>query len=296
MPTAADRAVAAWLWSERRATAAGLSAAALHGTLWLDTKLPAELNQPHRHKTNGILLHSDKLADDEVCSANGIPATTPARTAYDLGRRRGLTTAVIRLDALMQATNLKPTDVEALAERHRGARGIVQLREAIDLSDGGAESPQETRTRLILTRAGLRPKRTQIDVFDRFGEFVRRIDMGWDELDGRRRVRRRPTLDRSRDTQPRHRYAGQTRGTGMADHPRQRRYAPVPAEHYRRAYPSRAARRRGPGLAAERSLPLELKGEMSSGKERSAQRVTASRGPGCDSPGARAASGPVVRR
>ena len=181
MPTAADRAVAAWLWSERRATAAGLSAAALHGTLWLDTKLPAELNQPHRHKTNGILLHSDKLADDEVCTANGIPATTPARTAYDLGRRRGLTTAVIRLDALMQATNLKPTDVEGLAERHRGARGIVQLREAIDLSDGGAESPQETRTRLILTRAGLRPKRTQIEVFDRFGEFVRRIDMGWDE-------------------------------------------------------------------------------------------------------------------
>jgi hypothetical protein len=179
--TATERAVAAWLWSERRATAAGLSAAALHGTLWLDGKLSAELNQPHRHKTNGILLHSDKLADDEVCTANGVPVTTPARTAYDLGRRRGLTTAVIRLDALMQATNLKPTEVEALAERHRGARGIVQLREAIDLSDGGAESPQETRTRLVLTDAGLRPKRTQIEVFDRFGEFVHRVDMGWDD-------------------------------------------------------------------------------------------------------------------
>jgi hypothetical protein len=179
--TAADKAVAAWLWSERRATAAGLSAAALHGTKWLDAKLAAELNQRHRHKTNGIFLHSDKLADDEVCIANGIPATTPARTAYDLGRRRGLTTAVIRLDALMQATNLKPTDVEALAERHRGTRGTVQLREAISLSDCGAESPQETRTRLILTDAGLRPKHTQIEVFDNFGEFVHRIDMGWVE-------------------------------------------------------------------------------------------------------------------
>lgn len=179
--TAADKAIAAWLWSERRATMAGLSAAALHGTLWLDTKLPAELNQPHRHKTKGILLHSDRLADDEMCTANGIPATTPARTAYELGRRRGLTTAVIRVDALMQATNLKPMEVEAIAERHRGARGIVQLREVIDLSDGGAESPQETRTRLILTNAGLRPQRTQIEVFDRFGVFVRRIDMGWDD-------------------------------------------------------------------------------------------------------------------
>jgi len=177
--TAADKAVAAWLWSERRATAAGLSAAALHGTKWLDSKIPAELNQPHRHKTNGILLHSDKLANDEVCTANGIPVTTPARTAYDLGRRRGLTTAVIRMEALMQATNLKPTEVEAIADRHRGARGIVQLREAIALSDGGAESPQETRTRLILTRAGLRPQQTQIVVFDDCGEFVHRIDMGW---------------------------------------------------------------------------------------------------------------------
>jgi hypothetical protein len=110
-----------------------------------------------------------------------VPATTPARTAFDLGRRRGLTTAVIRLDALMQATNLKPTDVEEMAHRHRGARGIVQLREAIGLSDAGAESPQETRTRLVLTDAGLRPERTQINVFDTFGEFVGRIDMGWDE-------------------------------------------------------------------------------------------------------------------
>jgi hypothetical protein len=179
--TPVDKAVAAWLWSRRQATVAGLSAAALQGTLWIDAKLPAELNQPHRHKTNGILLHSDKLADDEVCVISGVPATTPARTAFDLGRRRGLTTAVIRLDALMQATNLKPTDVEVLANRHRGARGIVQLREAIGLSDAGAESPQETRTRLVLTDAGLRPERTQIEVFNRFGEFVGRIDMGWDE-------------------------------------------------------------------------------------------------------------------
>ena len=179
--TPVDKAVAAWLWSGRRATAAGLSAAALHGTLWIDAHLPAEINQRHRHKTEGILLHSDKLSDGEMCTANGVPATTPARTAFDLGRQRGRTTAVIRLDALMQATNLKPIEVEALVERRRGARGIVQLREAIALSDLGAESPQETRTRLVLTDAGMRPKRTQIEVFDRFGEFVHRIDMGWDD-------------------------------------------------------------------------------------------------------------------
>jgi very-short-patch-repair endonuclease len=87
---------------------------------------------------------------------------------------------VIRLDALMQATYVKPADIELIAERHRGARGTTQLRAALALSDAGAESPQETRTRLVLTSAGLRPERTQIEIFDNFGGFVHRVDMGWE--------------------------------------------------------------------------------------------------------------------
>lgn len=179
--TSVDKAVAAWLWSDRRAVAAGLSAAALHGSLWIDARLPAELNQPSRHKTPGIVLHSDTLGDDEVCVVGDIPATSPVRTAFDLGRRKGLTTAVIRLDALMRATDLKPADIELLTERHRGARGIVQLRKAIRLADAGAESPQETRTRLLLVNAGLPAPRTQIEVFDRYCYLVARLDMGWED-------------------------------------------------------------------------------------------------------------------
>jgi very-short-patch-repair endonuclease len=179
--TPADKAVAAWLWSGRRATVAGLSAAALLGTKWIDAKRPAELNQASRHKTEGIVLHSDELWDDESCSIRGISVTSPARTAFDLGRRRGLATAVIRLDGLMQSTRVKPTEVELIADRHRGARGMAQLREALGLADAGAESPQETRTRLILTNAGLRPQRTQINIFNTFGGFVHRVDMGWDD-------------------------------------------------------------------------------------------------------------------
>jgi hypothetical protein len=178
--TPATKAVAAWLWSGRRATAAGLSAAAIHGSRWIDAHLPAELNQPSRHGTPGIVLHSDELWDDEVCTVRGVPATTPARTAYDLGRRRGRTPALIRLDALMRATALKAADVQLLVDRHAGARGVVQLREVITLADAGAESPQETRTRLVLLDAGLPTPRTQIEIYDRSGYLVARIDMGWD--------------------------------------------------------------------------------------------------------------------
>ena len=104
--TPITKAVAAWLWSGRQATVTGISAAAVHGSSWIDAKLPAELNRASRDKAKGILLHSDALWDDEVCTVSGIPVTTPARTAYDLGRRGPLVTAVIRLDALMRVTSV----------------------------------------------------------------------------------------------------------------------------------------------------------------------------------------------
>ena len=109
------------------------------------------------------------------------PSDHAGATAFDLGRRKGLTTAVIRLDALMHATELKPADVELLAVRHRGARGLAQLREALFMADGGAESPYETKTRLVLIGGGLPRPQTQIEVRNDWGAVMARIDMGWEE-------------------------------------------------------------------------------------------------------------------
>lgn len=178
--TPIDKARAAWLWSRRRAVVAGLSAAALHGCKWIDAAEPAELNQRSQHKVAGIMLHCERLDSAEISVVHGIPATTPARTAFDLGRRRGPVGAVMRVDALLQATGLTVTDVGALIGSHGGARGVVQLRHVLALADDGAESPQETRLRLVLTKAGMRPSRTQIEVYDEY-RFIGRLDMGWPE-------------------------------------------------------------------------------------------------------------------
>lgn len=177
---ARSKAEAAWLWSQRQATATGLSAAALYGTRWIDPRLPAELFRRNGKRVNGIVIHRDELSSDEVRMVRGIPATTPARTAFDLGRRSPLKTAVIRLDALAQATGVLALDVAPLLARHRGVRGVVQLRAALDLMDGGAESPQETRTRLVLINAGLPKPQTQIVVPT--GRSFYRIDMGYAEF------------------------------------------------------------------------------------------------------------------
>jgi Protein of unknown function (DUF559) len=179
--TAERRAVAAWLWSQRNATVAGMSAAALHGSGWVDPELPAELIRREACDVDGIVIHRDRLRDDEIQVMHRMPVTTPARTAFDVGRRDRLETAVIRVDALANATGVKPVDIERLAENHRGVRGMVQLRLVLELMDGGAESPQETRTRLLLIAAGFPKPQTQIVVTDEYGEFVGRVDMGWEE-------------------------------------------------------------------------------------------------------------------
>lgn len=181
--TASTRAVAAWLWSGRQATMAGLSAAALYGTRWIETGEPAELYRRNGKPVDGILIHRDELAGDETRLVAGIATTTPARTAFDLGRRGDRAQAVTRLDALAQATDVCAADVLPLVERHRGVRGLVQLREVLDLMDDGAESPQETRTRLLLVDAGLpRPKSQIVVVGDFVGRKHARIDMGYDEF------------------------------------------------------------------------------------------------------------------
>jgi hypothetical protein len=175
------RAVAAWLWSKRNSTIAGLSAAALHGSRWIDSELPADLIRSEACDVGGIVIHREQLRDDEIRVAHGMPVTTPARTAFDLGRRHRLETAIIRVDSLANATGLKPEDVERVAENHHGARGMVQLRRVLELMDGGAESPQETRTRLLLIAAGYPNPQTQIRVVDEYGSFVGRVDMGWED-------------------------------------------------------------------------------------------------------------------
>ena len=78
--TAVNRAVAAWLWSDRQAVVAGRSAAALLGSKWIDDDLPAEIIRSSRDKAQGIVVRSDVLGDDDITVRSGITLTTPART------------------------------------------------------------------------------------------------------------------------------------------------------------------------------------------------------------------------
>lgn len=180
--TAVELAKAGWLWSRRRGVVAGFSAAALHGSRWVDATRPAELLHDNRHRQSGLIVRTTSVDPDEVETVAGVPVTTAARTALDLACWYPVMVAVPAIDALARATDLKLVDVDALMQRYRGRRGIRRARMSLDLVDAGAESPKESWLRLILIRAGMPRPQTQIRVYDDLTGTAAYLDMGWEDL------------------------------------------------------------------------------------------------------------------
>ncbi|QQG90191.1 DUF559 domain-containing protein [Mycobacteroides chelonae] len=180
--SATQRAHAAWLWTARSGVIAGVAASAVHGAKWVDAGVTVDLIHRHHKIASGLQIHRDILTDNEVDRVEGLAVTSPARTAFDVGRWLPQAAAVERIDALVAATGLVIAQVEDVMKMHKGARGLALLKSTLALVDGGSESPQETRTRLLLVKSGFPPPQTQIRVFNRYGDFIARVDMGWEDL------------------------------------------------------------------------------------------------------------------
>jgi hypothetical protein len=177
-----ERAYAAWLWSHRHGVIAGLTAAALHESKWVDETEPVELIWQNARRPPGLRTYDRRLHAYEYGWKDRLLVTTPERTAFDIGRRGRLGVAVARLDALGNAIAFKIDDVLRVARDHPGVRGSRQLHEALDLFDAGAASPKETWLRLLVIRAGFPRPSTQIPVLSPDGSHWYYLDMGWDDL------------------------------------------------------------------------------------------------------------------
>ncbi len=77
---------------------------------------------------------------------------------------------------------MKLADIELLVDRYKGRRGIKAARAAIELIDGGAQSPKETWLRLLLISAGFPRPQTQIAVRNEWGWAEAYLDMGWEDI------------------------------------------------------------------------------------------------------------------
>lgn len=180
--TPALRAKACWLRSRRRGILAGFSAAALHGARWIDPDRPAAIIDTNRRRAFGVEVWEERIEADEIAVVDHMRVTSPARTALDLARRYPTHVSVAAIDALAQAVEVKLADIELLVDRYQGRRGMKAARAAIELVDGGAQSPKETWLRLLLLSAGFPRPQTQIAVRNEWGWAEAYLDMGWEDI------------------------------------------------------------------------------------------------------------------
>jgi very-short-patch-repair endonuclease len=106
--------------------------------------------------------------------------TTPLRTALDIARSEALVDAVVALDVLLARGLVRRSDLAAAAAALPPGRGTRRAVRAVDLADERAESPPESRLRLLLRLAGLRPEPQHV-VRDGDGRFVARVDLAFPE-------------------------------------------------------------------------------------------------------------------
>ncbi len=180
--TLEDHIAAAWLWSRRRGIVSGLAASALHGAKWVDADVPIELIFPNHRARAGIITRNTALPDEEVIIRGNMSLTAIERTAFDLALSGRVGQAVARLDALASATHFKNEGVREVARRHPRYRGIRRLDKVLELVDAGAESPQETRVRLLLLDNEFPRPETQIPVPGPNGHPRYYLDMGWEDI------------------------------------------------------------------------------------------------------------------
>ncbi len=163
----------------------GRSALWAWGAELADADEPVEVVLPptRRVRTRAqVQVRGDLLRPGEVARTPWGLVTSAARTGFDLGRRGGLRNSVPLLDALARATTLSPDEIASVAQSHRGARHITRLPVALAEMDGRAESVRESLLRLLVVEAGFPRPTVQLEVRDRAGRFLARVDLGWPEL------------------------------------------------------------------------------------------------------------------
>lgn len=112
----------------------------------------------------GFHMTRAPLADAEVAMAGPLRLTSAARTLVDCAREWPLEDAVVALDSALLAGRTTTDQLARVAAAQRSWRGAQRARRAIDLSDGRAESPLETRGRLRIMGAGLPAPELQVEI------------------------------------------------------------------------------------------------------------------------------------
>lgn len=109
------------------------------------------------------------LDADEVA---GIRTTSAARTFVDLAAVLALRDLVAVGDAILRRRLASRHDIADVIRRSAGQRGVKRARQAADLLDPAAASPQESRLRVVLWEDGLSGFCVNHPITDDAGQFL----------------------------------------------------------------------------------------------------------------------------
>jgi hypothetical protein len=175
---------AAMMFLGKRGAVSGRSAAFLWCADVLPRNSPVEVTVPEPARLRapaGMTIVRSPLPTEDLASWAGIRLTTPARTAFDPARRCPLVEGVVAVDALLAARQVSRESLGSIVDERERWPGLRQARRVLDLCDAGAESPMESRLRLVLVLGGLPRPVTQFTVRTRDGVFVARLDLAYPE-------------------------------------------------------------------------------------------------------------------
>lgn len=131
-------------------------------------------------RMEGVVGHRLSSEAARTMRLRDLHVAAPASTWAQLGARLGVVDLVVIADQLLGGTRPMCT-VHELQDALDTCRrtGAGDLRAALPLVRRGSESPQETRTRLVIVQAGLPEPELNVDVVDALGRFVARPDMSY---------------------------------------------------------------------------------------------------------------------
>ena len=179
-----------------RVAASHHSALALHGLpFWRvaeDTFHVCRVAGSSSRVRGSLHIHESTTADPLVSLRLTRALTvTPGLAAVGTAMVDGLEAGVVAMDAALHAELVTRVDLQRLVDAHALTPGVSRARDAIALADGSAESPGESRTRMVLRHlpAGINVE-PQAVIRDRDHGFVGRCDFLVDgrvvvEFDGR---------------------------------------------------------------------------------------------------------------
>lgn len=186
------------------------SAALLHGLPLLGGQPPVpEVTVPPRSGANlpEVHVHRASLRPVDITTVGDTRVTSIARTLGDVARHRPVVVAVAAIDAALHRGLVVADEIDDVLRFCWNWPRIRPAQRAVRLSDGRAESPLESMSRLVLPALGIPKPELQTDIFDRHGLFIGRSDFYWDEFgvageaDGRSKYDERPVLTHEKERQ-----------------------------------------------------------------------------------------------